>query len=355
MFQRASTRHGVHAAGVIGGDAGRPPGGHRRGDDGRRAGWTTDPGGARTARRTQRRDRSPIVLTGRRRPGARDRGLHHPATDGDRRLPVPSAVRQVRRTCFSLALGEREPDARHPFGYGKERFFWALLAAVGIFVTGAGFSSTRGCTDLSGGGREGFVAITYVVLALRLVAEGTSLLRAVASRAARPHRAAGRSWASARQRRPHDEDGASRTRRPSSASSWPSPAAGCTRRPSAGLGGRRRWRSPCCWRDRLRARARHPGAADRRGGQPEERGRSWRSSRRAPRSTRPRAADDGARAGRLLVAARIDLADGLSSAARSSARRARSTRGCASACPASGRSSSTRRRAARLPACSNSR
>jgi Cation efflux family len=27
----------------------------------------------------------------------------------------------------SLSLGDREPDEDHPFGYGKERFFWALL------------------------------------------------------------------------------------------------------------------------------------------------------------------------------------------------------------------------------------
>jgi len=30
----------------------------------------------------------------------------------------------------SIGLGEREPDEEHPFGYGKERFFWTLLAAV---------------------------------------------------------------------------------------------------------------------------------------------------------------------------------------------------------------------------------
>ena len=41
---------------------------------------------------------------------------------------------------YSLSVGEREPDAAHPFGYGKERFFWSFLAAVGIFVAGAGFS-----------------------------------------------------------------------------------------------------------------------------------------------------------------------------------------------------------------------
>ena len=37
----------------------------------------------------------------------------------------------------SLRLSRKAPDDTHPFGYGKERFFWSLLAAVGIFVSGA--------------------------------------------------------------------------------------------------------------------------------------------------------------------------------------------------------------------------
>src|SRR6476646_2945756 len=44
---------------------------------------------------------------------------------------------------FSLAVSEREPDADHPFGYGKERFFWSFLAAVGIFVAEIGRASCR--------------------------------------------------------------------------------------------------------------------------------------------------------------------------------------------------------------------
>ncbi|MFG1811329.1 cation diffusion facilitator family transporter [Streptomyces sp. NPDC049040] len=80
----------------------------------------------------------------------------------------------------SVRLSRRKPDAQHPFGYGKERFFWALLAAVGIFVTGGCFSFYQGLhgwlSPESGSG--GFLA-TYIVLAVALVAEGASLLRAV--------------------------------------------------------------------------------------------------------------------------------------------------------------------------------
>jgi cation diffusion facilitator family transporter len=80
---------------------------------------------------------------------------------------------------FSLAVAEREPDAEHPFGYGKERFFWSFLAAVGIFVAGAGFSLYEGLHRIFGPTEaESSYAIAYAVLALSFVTEGYSLMRA---------------------------------------------------------------------------------------------------------------------------------------------------------------------------------
>nr|WSX74738.1 cation diffusion facilitator family transporter [Streptomyces sp. NBC_00899] len=80
----------------------------------------------------------------------------------------------------SVRFARRRPDARHPFGYGKERFFWALLAAVGIFVTGGCFSFYQGLHGwLSPESSSGGFLATYIVLAVALAAEGTSLLRAV--------------------------------------------------------------------------------------------------------------------------------------------------------------------------------
>jgi cation diffusion facilitator family transporter len=80
---------------------------------------------------------------------------------------------------YSLAIGEREPDAEHPFGYGKERFFWSFLAAVGIFVAGAGFSLYEGLNRIFGPETEsGPYGIAYAVLAFAVLAEGASLLRA---------------------------------------------------------------------------------------------------------------------------------------------------------------------------------
>lgn len=80
---------------------------------------------------------------------------------------------------WSLRMGRRPPDDEHPFGHGMERFFWAFLAAVWIFLAGAVFSIGEGVLALRGGGGEpGGTAVGLVVLAIALVAEGTSLVRA---------------------------------------------------------------------------------------------------------------------------------------------------------------------------------
>ena len=72
-------------------------------------------------------------------------------------------------------------DRRHPFGYGKERFFWALLAAVGIFVMGGCFSFFQGFEALRGGAEESFNGYVagFVVLGVAFLSEGASLLRAL--------------------------------------------------------------------------------------------------------------------------------------------------------------------------------
>ncbi|MDG9684147.1 cation diffusion facilitator family transporter [Streptomyces sp. DH18] len=81
----------------------------------------------------------------------------------------------------ALRRSRRPADARHPFGYGKERFFWALLAAVGIFVMGGCFSFYQGLSALRRGGHESPEGYTagLIVLGVALVSEGISLARAL--------------------------------------------------------------------------------------------------------------------------------------------------------------------------------
>ena len=49
---------------------------------------------------------------------------------------------------LGLRLSRRPPDDEHPFGHGKERFFWAFVAAVWIFLAGAVFSIGEGVLAL---------------------------------------------------------------------------------------------------------------------------------------------------------------------------------------------------------------
>jgi cation diffusion facilitator family transporter len=80
----------------------------------------------------------------------------------------------------SLRFSRREPDLEHPFGYGKERFFWSFMAAVVIFVSGAVFSAFQGIERIAAAGseKESF-GVAYAVLGFALVAEGISLARAI--------------------------------------------------------------------------------------------------------------------------------------------------------------------------------
>jgi cation diffusion facilitator family transporter len=80
---------------------------------------------------------------------------------------------------ISLSLAGRRPDDKHPFGYGRERFVWAFLAAIMIFVSGAVFSVGEGVQRLlSPKHDEGSALIAFIVLAVALAAEGASLTRA---------------------------------------------------------------------------------------------------------------------------------------------------------------------------------
>jgi len=79
----------------------------------------------------------------------------------------------------ALHRSRKPADARHPFGYGMERYFWALLAAVGILVLGAGFSIMEGLRSILAPEPIAALAVIYPVLGVSFVFEGVSWLRAV--------------------------------------------------------------------------------------------------------------------------------------------------------------------------------
>ncbi|MEV4755051.1 cation diffusion facilitator family transporter [Micromonospora sp. NPDC049559] len=89
----------------------------------------------------------------------------------------------------ALRRGARPADARHPFGYGKESYVWAFLAAIFTFVAGAGFSITHGIGTIVRGEPSGDFLVSYLVLAVSAAIESVSLARAV-----RQVRGAARRW-----------------------------------------------------------------------------------------------------------------------------------------------------------------
>jgi cation diffusion facilitator family transporter len=79
----------------------------------------------------------------------------------------------------ALRRSGKPADAVHPFGYGMERYFWSLLAAVGIFVLGAGFSIYQGISAMLEPTEIDSLTATYAVLGASFVFEGVSWVRAV--------------------------------------------------------------------------------------------------------------------------------------------------------------------------------
>src|SRR5947209_7509630 len=76
------------------------------------------------------------------------------------------------------ARGDRPPDADHPLGHGREAYFWAVIAAVAVFVGGGLLSVRQGVGELLRPTEASSFAAGYAVLAFALVLDGLSLRQA---------------------------------------------------------------------------------------------------------------------------------------------------------------------------------
>jgi cation diffusion facilitator family transporter len=63
----------------------------------------------------------------------------------------------------------RPRDDQHPLGNGREAYFWALIAALGVFVVAAAFSLREGIDELIHPSATSSFAVAYVVLAISTV------------------------------------------------------------------------------------------------------------------------------------------------------------------------------------------
>ena len=70
------------------------------------------------------------------------------------------------------------PDADHPLGYGRERFFWSFVAAAGIFVGGVGAAAAETVQAVLHPEPTGSYLIGYAVLAVVICLDVAALVSA---------------------------------------------------------------------------------------------------------------------------------------------------------------------------------
>ena len=286
----------------------------------------------------------------------RDRGRGQDRRRADQRIGRAARRsrpldRRHRQPGVPAGRRSRSPRAsRRPTSHldtAAQRFLWTFIAAVAMFIAGAFFAIGYGVYQLLQGGEStGFLA-AYVTLGISLVAEGASWLRA---RRQIRREAARRRAVAARLRplepRSQREDGAVRGHRGAGRDrDCPrrDPARPAHRRVGVRLGRVDRDRRPpghasrCGWATTPRELL--IGAAAR----PDEREaleRALSEFEQVDQVVELLTMALGPNS--LLVAARIDLAEGLARQARSRSCRTGSTSGCARSCPTSPRCSSTR-------------
>ena len=75
---------------------------------------------------------------------------------------------------FGIHRAKRPADAAHPFGYGKEIYFWAFVVAILMFATGSGISLFEGLDKLANPHPVTDAYVNYIVLSAAILFEGMS-------------------------------------------------------------------------------------------------------------------------------------------------------------------------------------
>ena len=75
---------------------------------------------------------------------------------------------------YGLRRAATPPDRSHPFGYGRELYFWSFIVALLVLAMGAGVSFYEGVMHIRQPEPVQRPLINYLVLAVSFVFEGTS-------------------------------------------------------------------------------------------------------------------------------------------------------------------------------------
>jgi len=80
---------------------------------------------------------------------------------------------------YGQKRARKAPDTKHPFGYGRELYFWAFVVAILIFAGGSGVSIYEGIVHIRHPEPLRDPLINYIVLGVAFLFEGTSWAIAV--------------------------------------------------------------------------------------------------------------------------------------------------------------------------------
>jgi len=72
---------------------------------------------------------------------------------------------------YGLRRSKKPADSKHPFGYGKEMYFWSFVVAILIFGLGAGICFYEGIHKISSPQPVTNPMINYLVLGLAIIIE----------------------------------------------------------------------------------------------------------------------------------------------------------------------------------------
>ncbi|MEI7038336.1 cation diffusion facilitator family transporter [Fulvimonas yonginensis] len=75
---------------------------------------------------------------------------------------------------YGMHRAARPPDAVHPFGHGRELYFWSFIVALLVFALGAGVSLFEGVGHLRHPETMTDPKVNYIVLGVSMVFEGAS-------------------------------------------------------------------------------------------------------------------------------------------------------------------------------------
>lgn len=77
---------------------------------------------------------------------------------------------------LGLKTSKKDPDKKHPLGYGKEIYFWSFIVALILFSMGGVFSIYEGIHKLNSHEGLNSPILAIIVLVVGIVLEGASLI-----------------------------------------------------------------------------------------------------------------------------------------------------------------------------------